>query len=115
LKITSSPVIHRQTRQVATLTLKWALVIITVQPVGSLWAQSRPCRFPICNSPAPTQIEPQAGRWKTWVLSSGSEFGLPSPPKGLAVEIEIGDLIQRARRFDGRFQVLDRGGSHHVR
>jgi membrane-associated phospholipid phosphatase len=92
--------IRRQTRQGAKLLLNLALIIITVQPIGSLRAQSRPFRFPICDPPAPTQIEPQAGRWKTWVLSSGAEFRLPPPPKGVAVEIEIRDLIQRARRRD---------------
>src|SRR5260370_8784912 len=29
---------------------------------------------------ASAQIEPNAGQWKTWVLSSGSQFRLPEPP-----------------------------------
>ncbi len=37
-----------------------------------------PCRF--CGRPD-LRIEPQAGRWKTWVLNSGSQFRLPAPPE----------------------------------
>jgi membrane-associated phospholipid phosphatase len=48
----------------------------------------------------PSQIEPHAGRWKTWVLSSGSQFRLPPPPRGMAQLIEVGKLISRARRRD---------------
>ena len=56
-----------------------------------------PCRF--CPRPD-AQIEPQAGGWKTWVLSSGSQFRLPSPPSRGAQEMEIRDLITRASRRD---------------
>ena len=56
-----------------------------------------PCRFCLRHDP---QIEPQAGRWKTWVLSSGSQFRLPAPPDGLAQEVEIRNLIARAGRRD---------------
>ena len=56
-----------------------------------------PCRF--CPRPG-LQIEPQAGRWKTWVITSGSQFRLPPPPDGLAQEVEIRDLITRASRRD---------------
>jgi membrane-associated phospholipid phosphatase len=58
----------------------------------------KPCFF--CQRPGPTQIEPQAGRWKTWVLSSGSQLRLPSPPDGLAQEVEVRNLIARANRRD---------------
>jgi membrane-associated phospholipid phosphatase len=57
-----------------------------------------PCRF--CSRPGPTRIEPQAGQWKTWALTSGSQFRLPSPPGGLAQEVEIKELITRASRRD---------------
>lgn len=53
------------------------LVSLNLTPIhGPIWAQDFtpqragfPCRF--CPRPGP-QIEPQAGRWKTWVLSSTS-------------------------------------------
>ncbi len=56
-----------------------------------------PCRF--CPRPG-GQIEPHAGRWKTWALSSGSQFRLPPPPDGLAQIVEVGNLINRANRRD---------------
>src|SRR5262245_54968381 len=56
--------------------------------------------FPNRCRPTAPQIEPQAGRWKTWVLSSGSQFRLTSPPDGLAQEIEIKNLISRVGRRD---------------
>src|SRR5215475_7729581 len=57
-----------------------------------------PCRF--CSRPGPARIEPQAGQWKTWALTSGSQFRLPSPPGGLTQEVEIKELITRAGRRD---------------
>jgi membrane-associated phospholipid phosphatase len=35
------------------------------------------------------QVEPGAGQWKTWVISSGSEFRLPGPPDSNATAAEI--------------------------
>jgi membrane-associated phospholipid phosphatase len=34
------------------------------------------------------QIEPQAGQWKTWVISSGSAFRLPAPPNAAQTAVE---------------------------
>ncbi|HEX5082306.1 MAG TPA: hypothetical protein VFY40_09680 [Blastocatellia bacterium] len=46
------------------------------------------------------QIEPHAGRWKTWALSSGSQFRLPPPPRGASQAVEVGNLITRANQRD---------------
>jgi membrane-associated phospholipid phosphatase len=35
------------------------------------------------------QIEPNAGQWKTWVISSGSALRLPAPPDDAATAAEI--------------------------
>src|SRR5215471_18581410 len=59
--------------------------------------ESATCRF--C-SRASAQIEPKAGRWKTWVINSGSQFRLPTPPDGLSQDVEIKNLITRANRRD---------------
>jgi hypothetical protein len=32
------------------------------------------------------QVEPNAGKWKTWVLSSGDQLRLPPPPDEAARE-----------------------------
>ena len=37
------------------------------------------------------QIEPLAGTWKTWVLTSGNQLRLPPPPTALSVN-EISQL-----------------------
>jgi membrane-associated phospholipid phosphatase len=60
--------------------------------------EAAPCIF--CSRPRAQQIEPTAGKWKTWVINSGSHFRLPPPPEGLAQGIEIGNLINRANRRD---------------
>jgi membrane-associated phospholipid phosphatase len=59
--------------------------------------EALPCRF--CAATGP-QIEPRAGGWKTWALSSGSQFRLAAPPEGLAQEVEIKNLLARAGRRD---------------
>jgi hypothetical protein len=76
------------------------LVALNLTPV---WAQEInlrfgfPCRF--CPRPD-LQIEPQAGRWKTWVLTNGAQFRLPEPPDGRAQQVELRDLMNRANRRD---------------
>lgn len=44
------------------------------------------------------QVEPGAGRWKTWILSSGSQLRLASPPDGSS---EIGEVKALAAQRDG--------------
>src|SRR5574342_585385 len=60
--------------------------------------EAAPCI--VCSRPRATQLEPTAGKGKTWVINSGSHFRLPPPPDGLAQGIEIGNLINRANRRD---------------
>jgi len=66
----------------------------------SVWSQGgaasardngRICGFFPCAHPD-AQIEPKAGKWKTWVLSSGNQLKLPPPPNRRATEEEIGFL-----------------------
>ena len=42
--------------------------------------------------PAIGGIQPDAGRWRTWVLAAGSELRLPPPPDAATVEAEIAEL-----------------------
>ena len=35
------------------------------------------------------QIEPNAGRWRTWVISSGADYRAPAPPNPAQTEAEI--------------------------
>src|SRR5215831_6614383 len=55
--------------------------------------------FRPCPPPEP-QIEPQAGKWKTWVLSSASQLKLPPPPHRAASEKEIAVLKQLSSERD---------------
>jgi membrane-associated phospholipid phosphatase len=38
------------------------------------------------------QVEPNGGKWKTWVLTSGSQFRLPPPPDAATTQGELGWL-----------------------
>lgn len=91
---------HPQLRVLLVATLI-SLHLTPVRAQDATFSQQRPA-FPcfFCQRPGPSQIEPQAGRWKTWVLSSGSQLRLPAPPDGLAQEVEIRNLITRAGRRD---------------
>ena len=46
------------------------------------------------------QIEPNAGRWKTWVLTSGDQLRLSRPPDEAATQAEIVQLKQTAKQRD---------------
>ncbi len=40
-------------------------------------------------SPLIAQVEPGAGKWKTWVIPSGSALRLPAPPDGVITATEL--------------------------
>src|SRR5262245_9781271 len=50
--------------------------------------------------------EPEAGHWKTWVISSGQHFRLAPPPEHAVAEKEFGELTRFAAGRDGA--TLDR-------
>lgn len=54
-----------------------------------------------------SQIEPKAGQWKTWVLTSGNQLRLPSPPPNTATAGELQTLRQylAARNDIAREQI----------
>lgn len=42
-------------------------------------------------------IEPDAGTWKTWVITSGKDFRVPPPPDSSAAELkQLRDIIANA-------------------
>lgn len=43
------------------------------------------------------QVEPNAGKWKTWFISSGKEYRLPAPP---SYKQEIADVISKQAQLD---------------
>src|SRR5947208_2171867 len=46
------------------------------------------------------QVEPNAGSWKTWVITSGRDFRTPPPPNGADVTGEIAQLHALAKQRD---------------
>src|SRR5687768_16530295 len=70
----------------------WPFLVCTFLLVGprmTVWAQT-----------ASTSVEPRAGTWKTWVLTSGSELRLPAPPDAAATKAELAELRTVAARRD---------------
>src|SRR5262245_11667994 len=54
--------------------------------------------LPVCaqNKHATPQVEPAAGQWKTWVISSGKDYRVPPPPSPSETQAELralADLI----------------------
>ena len=45
-------------------------------------------------------VEPQAGTWKTWVISSGRNYRVPPPPDGATTKQELDQLAQLAAKRD---------------
>ena len=46
------------------------------------------------------QIEPNAGKWKTWAISSGKDFRVPPPPDA-AGRVSRPGPAYRSRRLPG--------------
>ena len=40
----------------------------------------------------PGQIEPSAGQWRTWVISSGEDYRVPAPPGPAQTRAELREL-----------------------
>jgi membrane-associated phospholipid phosphatase len=55
---------------------------------------------------AGNQIEPRAGSWKTWVISSGREFRVAPPPNDAATAAEIDELKRLASKRDATAKDL---------
>jgi len=81
--------------------------------------QTRYCAAAVvfCLAPAlcqtnPGQVEPNAGNWKTWVISSGKDYRVPPPPDAAATQSELSwlkdysaqqsnpDIALQIRRWD---------------
>src|ERR1700722_5255176 len=57
-----------------------------------------------CTLPAMTEqlgaMDPKAGTWKTWVITSGRQFRVPPPPDNAANEQELAELAQKVTERD---------------
>ena len=70
-----------------------AAVILSLTALGA-------CVSSRVASPPAADVEPLAGRWKTWVLSSGGQLRVPPPPDAAAGSAELGQLRGLARQRD---------------
>jgi membrane-associated phospholipid phosphatase len=92
----------------------------TVLGAGALMIGPPAMTVAAAGAPLPAEqcplIEPTAGRWKTWVLSSGSDLRLPPPPDRAATEREIdvlGGLVgQRDAAALDRVKFWDAGAAY---
>ena len=55
---------------------------------------------PLPTSSIEPQVEPDAGQWKTWLLTSGQQFRLPPPPRMRATRDELDTLRELAATRD---------------
>ncbi len=56
------------------------------------------CIMPV-RAEQPSQTEPNAGTWKTWVIS-GQQFRVPSPPDSAATDKELTELVGLVTKRD---------------
>jgi hypothetical protein len=86
----------RQAVEVMRMRIGWmSVVIVTVMLVSSPGVQAEPALQGTGN------IEPSAGAWTTWLLSSGSELRLPPPPGPAETRTELADVQALAAQRDG--------------
>jgi PAP2 superfamily protein len=81
---------------------KGALTLAMFAGVTLLSCAASPTGAPPTSSGlgADEQVEPLAGRWKTWVLASGSQLRLPPPPNQTATAAELQELRALVPRRD---------------
>jgi len=65
-----------------------------------LLRRTLPVLFSLLCSIGSAQTEPDAGKWKTWVLSSGNQLRLPPPPSEAETRTEIAQLKTLAKERD---------------
>ncbi|HEY5910328.1 MAG TPA: phosphatase PAP2 family protein [Verrucomicrobiae bacterium] len=51
-----------------------------------------------------TQVEPQAGAWKTWVISSGKDYRVPPPPNPPSTRAELRMVAELMSHNDAQAQ-----------
>jgi len=68
------------------------LMLVVILMLSSLAVAGSSLAAPKAAGTAANQIEPKAGSWKTWVLTSGDQLRLPAPPDKAATEVEIKQL-----------------------
>src|SRR5436190_862333 len=59
------------------------------------------------------QIEPNAGKWKTWIISSGRDYRVPPPPGDADTKFELdwlrGFVAEKSPEVAGQVAYWDAG------
>lgn len=88
---------NRKTRKAISLILGFGLIVVLA--AGIMVRLNAPGSA-IASRLASDQVEPEAGRWQTWLLESGSQFRAPAPPDKAATTDEIKALQELAEMRD---------------
>jgi membrane-associated phospholipid phosphatase len=76
---------------------KLALTVVILMVLTPMWAATPPAG---AAQPGGAWMEPQAGGWHTWVLTSASEFRPGAPPDATATRSELDQLQALAEQRD---------------
>jgi len=71
--------------------------LVWVSAAGPLYAQ---------NKHDLPQLEPTAGQWRTWVISSGKDYRVPPPPRPDATRAELRQLADLTANLDDETRAL---------
>lgn len=78
------------------------LILVFLFPATTL-AQSNEFSFEKDDHES-SPVEPRAGIWKTWVISSGRDYRVPPPPNRWGTRIELRKLANLTRQLDAKAQ-----------
>src|SRR5947209_2250913 len=96
-----------------TMRTRGCLIAATALLFSVLLANTSPVAMAQGTPPSARPIEPGAGSWRTWVISSGKDLRLPSPPDDQATKPEFEELKALITRADAlsldRVQYWDAG------
>jgi membrane-associated phospholipid phosphatase len=86
-------------RKIGIFSLASILILVTFTTTIASFASSGPTASKSAAS-ITGQIEPKAGTWQTWVLTSGSQLRLSAPPDKAATDGEIKQLKEMVAKRD---------------
>jgi membrane-associated phospholipid phosphatase len=85
--------VHTSGRPGPGLNLRAPWAIVTLVAVGLLLASALNAGgVSLAATESANQVEPGAGQWKTWLLTSGSQLRRPAPPDRAATKAELKQL-----------------------
>src|SRR5262245_24418301 len=81
--------------------MNWSISIAVQKTIVSLVLVSLAFAPVLCAEQPRGQIEPNAGIWKTWVISSGKDYRVPEPPNAAQTRAELRELHELISHNDG--------------